>query len=371
MSEYTSISRVSHIPLVESGIATVHSTLSSTPIIRTPYAISLSVSNRLVPLVHSVCSHYPLSPFFYVGDRAANKTLDIAQGTWPYPFKTHPEQMWQDVRSVAKNVDQKFAPIVDTFSSVVNKISGNNVEAKKPNEDMYQFQRAFALLQVIKDDLVRSTDEQATIIKTIHSVLTRATEQSSAIMDVILSRGEDAASKTQVLGRSVLTELEKLPPLLTALTSNTSTTLRDTINSLHSTLYADETWTEKLPKVKDTLQHGIKDVIEDVINKIREVIDDLRSNASTSAPGSPDGRPAEKTGKTVKKTKNTRIVTNVNTGRTALNMADGAGYNAMNPKGSKDPRANENIIKREKHYQKTPFENENIAVAGSPSTRRH
>lgn len=106
MSEYTSISRVTHIPVVESGIATVHSTLSSTPILRTPYAISLSVSSRLAPLVHSICTHYPLAPFIHVGDKAANKTLDLAEGTWPYPFQANPEQIWKDVASAAKTVDQ-------------------------------------------------------------------------------------------------------------------------------------------------------------------------------------------------------------------------------------------------------------------------
>lgn len=68
------------------------------------------------------------------------------------------------VFQVVLSLLQKFAPIMDTVSSVVHKISGNNVEAGKTNEDMFQFQRAYALLQSIKDDLIRSSDEQATIM---------------------------------------------------------------------------------------------------------------------------------------------------------------------------------------------------------------
>lgn len=53
---------------------------------------------------------------------------------------------------------------MDTFSTMVTKISGNNLEVGKNKDNTYQFQRAYTLLQAIKDDLVRSTDEQATIM---------------------------------------------------------------------------------------------------------------------------------------------------------------------------------------------------------------
>lgn len=98
---YTSLSRVSHIPIVECGISTLHSRLSTTPIVRRPYALSLSVSSSLTPYLQSACTHFPFAPFLSYGDRAANKGLDIAQEKWPYPFQSKPEQVWNDVRSVA------------------------------------------------------------------------------------------------------------------------------------------------------------------------------------------------------------------------------------------------------------------------------
>ena len=97
----SSLHRVSHIPIVSFSISTLHSTLSSTPIVRTPYAISLSISSTLSPYVQSASAHYPFAPVLTFGDRAANKTLDIAQEKWPYPFESQPEQVWSDVRSVA------------------------------------------------------------------------------------------------------------------------------------------------------------------------------------------------------------------------------------------------------------------------------
>jgi hypothetical protein len=98
---YSSLSRVSHIPIVECGISTLHSTLATMPLLRTPYALSLSLSSSLSPYLESASTHFPFAPFLAYGDRAANKGLDIAQEKWPYPFKSKPEQVWNDVRSVA------------------------------------------------------------------------------------------------------------------------------------------------------------------------------------------------------------------------------------------------------------------------------
>ena len=98
---YSSLSRVSHIPIVECGISSLHSTLSTTPLLRTPYALSLSLSSTLSPYLQSASTHFPFAPFLSYGDRAANKGLDIAQEKWPYPFESKPEQVWSDVRSVA------------------------------------------------------------------------------------------------------------------------------------------------------------------------------------------------------------------------------------------------------------------------------
>jgi hypothetical protein len=97
----TCLFRVSHIPIVECGISSIHSKLSTTPLLRTPYALSLSVSSRLTPFLQSASNHFPVAPFLAYGDRAANKGLDIAQEKWPYPFESKPEQVWSDVRSVA------------------------------------------------------------------------------------------------------------------------------------------------------------------------------------------------------------------------------------------------------------------------------
>lgn len=98
---YSSFSRISHIPIVECGISSLHSALSTTPLLRTTYALSLSISSSLSPYLQSASTHFPFAPFLSYGDRAANMGLDIAQERWPYPFESKPEQVWSDVRSVA------------------------------------------------------------------------------------------------------------------------------------------------------------------------------------------------------------------------------------------------------------------------------
>ena len=118
---FTSIDRVAQIPLVESGISTLHSTLSNTPLIRTPYNISLSISSSLKPYVASASTHYPFAPFLTYGDRAANKTLDIAQEKFPYAFQSKPEQVWDDVRSVA---DERVIKPAYNVAKTVDQVCG-------------------------------------------------------------------------------------------------------------------------------------------------------------------------------------------------------------------------------------------------------
>lgn len=120
---FTSISRVTHIPIIESGLSTLHSTLSNTPLLRMPYHLSLSISNTLLPYVQTASVQYPFATVLSSADRAANKGLDMAQGRFPYAFQSHPKQVWDDVRSaadahvvnpvygVAKSVDQVFIMI--------------------------------------------------------------------------------------------------------------------------------------------------------------------------------------------------------------------------------------------------------------------
>ncbi|KAF8524281.1 hypothetical protein BU17DRAFT_42993 [Hysterangium stoloniferum] len=274
-SQYTSILRVTHIPLVESGISTIHDTLSKTPLIRTPYHISLAISSTLVPYLQSASTHYPFAPFLAYGDRAANKTLDIAQEKWPYPFESKPEQVWGDVRSVAdsrviqpavsvaKTVDQSLAPIVDTFSSVVNKFH-TGIDDPVATEDS-QIRRAYGLLQKVKVDIVRySNEEQTAIVQNINDTLTRLSSHSSALLAALRSRSEDAAARAHDLGQSVLVEVERLPPLLASLSSNASTTIKDATASLRDILTSPESFSEKIPKVRMAL----KDILEDITGKV-------------------------------------------------------------------------------------------------------
>jgi len=252
----------------------------------------------------SASEHYPFAPALNYGDRAANKTLDIAQERWPYPFESKPEQVWNDVRSVAdtrvvqpaygvaKSVDQSLTPLVDSFSFVVKKIDAD-ADAKARATDDYQLQRAYALLLVLKDDILRTAnDDQNAVVKNIHATLTRLTNQSSALLAAVRSRSEDAATRANVLAHAVLAELDKLSPLVSALTSNTSTTLKDTSTNLRAILSSDDPLGQKIPKVGAAVQGGVREVVEDVVEKVHELVEDIRSSSSSASSGSSSTSPS-------------------------------------------------------------------------------
>ncbi|KAF8499518.1 hypothetical protein JB92DRAFT_3124838 [Gautieria morchelliformis] len=301
-TSYTSLLRVSHIPIVECGISSLHSKLSTTPLLRTPYTLSLSVSSTLTPYLQSASSHFPFAPFLSYGDRAANKGLDIAQEKWPYPFESQPEQVWSDVRSVAdsrvvkpaygmaKSMDQSLTPLVDSFSFVVKKIDADaDSKAKSDStadaDDEYQVQRAYALLRVLKDDIVSTPgDDQNALVKNIHATLTSFTQQSSALLAAVRSRSEGAASRVNVLAQAVLSELEKLAPLVSSVTSKTSCTLRDTTSNLRTILSSDDPLGQKIPKVGTAVQAGVKDVVEDIVEKVRAILEEIRHKSPPPAP---------------------------------------------------------------------------------------
>ncbi|KAF8591306.1 hypothetical protein K439DRAFT_1627031 [Ramaria rubella] len=358
-TSYTSLIRVSNIPIVESSITTIHSTLSTAPLLRTPYALSLSISSHLTPYIQSASTHYPFAPLLTYGDLAANKGLDLAQEKWPYPFQSKPEQVWCDVMSVAdlrvvqpasrmaKSVDQSLTPLVDSFSFVVKKIDADadskaQLDARARAADDCQIQRAYALLRVLKDDVLRTPNEdQNALVKNIHATLTAFTQQSSALLAAVRSRSEGAASRVHELAIAILSELDKLAPMVSSLTSNTSSTLKDTTNNLRDIVASKDPIGQKIPKVGAAVQDGVRGVVEDIVEKVHEIVEDIRSSSSGSS-GSSSPTPSSPSKNSTPK------------------------RDSLNPNTSKLKRTPRSPVKGGSTQASTHFQNENIAAGMSP-----
>ncbi|KIJ25492.1 hypothetical protein M422DRAFT_785536, partial [Sphaerobolus stellatus SS14] len=101
------------------------------------------------------------------------------------------------------------------------------------------------------------------------------------LLTTIRSRSDDATSRAHQLAQSVLAELDKLSPLVSALTTKTSSKLRETSTSLRTILASSEPITDKLPKVRTTISEGVKDVVEDIVHNVHELVEEIRSVSSS------------------------------------------------------------------------------------------
>lgn len=94
--ELTIISRVASIPLVASSLGTIHTTLTSNPYTRSPYSYAEGISKTALSYAEPLQKR--LAPLLVRADGLANKSLDVVESRYPYPFKTPTEDIMKDIK---------------------------------------------------------------------------------------------------------------------------------------------------------------------------------------------------------------------------------------------------------------------------------
>jgi hypothetical protein len=106
----TSLKRVYSIPLVADSITTLHDSLMSNGITRSPYNLGLAIGEKALNLSQPIQDR--LAPVINRADGLANKGLDAVQSRYPYPFETPSQDIYRDIKAYpdhAVEVAQKAA----------------------------------------------------------------------------------------------------------------------------------------------------------------------------------------------------------------------------------------------------------------------
>lgn len=111
--ELTILNRVASIPLIATSLDTIHSTLSTNPYTRFPYATAQGFSKAALGYTEPL--QKTIAPLILRADGLANKGLDVVESRYPYPFKTPTEDIFKDLkgrsdqaRDIAnKTIDEK------------------------------------------------------------------------------------------------------------------------------------------------------------------------------------------------------------------------------------------------------------------------
>ena len=110
--EITILGRVGSIPLVASSIDVVHSTLSTNAYTRGSYATATGLSKAVYGWTEPV--QKTLAPLIVRADTLANKSLDVVESRYPYPFKTPTEDIVKDLKGRSDQARDIAAKTVTT-----------------------------------------------------------------------------------------------------------------------------------------------------------------------------------------------------------------------------------------------------------------
>ncbi|KAG8850652.1 hypothetical protein FRB91_008875 [Serendipita sp. 411] len=286
-SPITFPSRVLSIPLVSSGLETIHTTLSTSPYTKTAYQTSTSIAATAYGTASRVTAPvYPrVLPVITAADGYANKGLDTLQSRFPYPFESSPETVYNDLKKapedaknvayktiderittpaygLAKNVDSRLAPLVDLLEAILTKINASpapststpGASTSTATTDKAQITRARELVVGARDHIIVLTTEQAKALRAQNTYIQRAAEQAESINATLASQyhnaqagiaaykgkgvelTKDAQNRVYALSHSLVTELEKVQNATATLPAQIQATFKPLTDEIGSTI---------------------------------------------------------------------------------------------------------------------------------------
>jgi hypothetical protein len=95
------------IPLVSSGLDTIHSTLSTSPYTKGVYSTGTSLAQSAYDTASRVTtssSLYPkVLPVITTADGYANAGIDAVRSKFPYPFESSPDKVYNDLKKAPED----------------------------------------------------------------------------------------------------------------------------------------------------------------------------------------------------------------------------------------------------------------------------
>ncbi|KAJ2931749.1 hypothetical protein H1R20_g5374, partial [Candolleomyces eurysporus] len=266
--------------MIHSGLETLNGTLSTNTYTRSTYNTAKELSSSAYKLTEPL--QIRLAPLIVQADTYANKAVDAVESRYPYPFKAKPEEVVDYVRerrqgasdyanktlderikspalTVAHDLDQRLAPLVDYFETTVSRL--NQSEAGPSNPDaQYQYQRALALSKTLKDNVYEYTTEQLKHIQAQSVIVQRASETAQSINALASSSFTSAQSRVHNLSENMVAELQKLQAQTQSLSSSIQSSIEASKSQIQTQLgpQIQQTYAE----ISTVLSHTIADFNE-------------------------------------------------------------------------------------------------------------
>jgi len=307
--ELSIFNRVASIPLVNESLSTVHSTLIGNTFTSSPYTLAQNLSKSAYHYSEPI--QIRLAPILVRADSYAIMGLDAVQSRYPAPFKVTVNDIKQDLKqrsdsvvltahktidervrspayNVAQAIDQKFTPIVDYVEVAVNKLQSKNGgdAPKSPStpDAQYQYQRAFALSNDLREQLIYFSTDQFKQLEQQSVLVQRATSTAHSISDQASLSIAAAQTKVHALSDTMLQELQriqsstsKLPQQVQNSLKDVSDGISDSIHDISEVLRTDLPLNEKVTKVATTVQERVNPLLAAASTRVQEILKAISS----------------------------------------------------------------------------------------------
>jgi len=305
----TSLKRVYSIPLVADSISTLHESLSSNGLTRSPYSLGLAVGEKALNLSQPIQDR--LAPVINRADGLANKGLDAVESRYPYPFQTPSQEIYRDIKaypdhavdaaqraahSVAHDIDQRLTPLVNRYETAIGRISSRQSGSKTPSENSEgsqepftrearsQVERAYKLTLDLRNQIYTLSSEQLAHHQILAAAIQRITEvvydintQITASYLNVKGKGIQLKDTTQAhvhqVGQNIMHQLDKIQATAKALPAHVQANiqpiqerLQQTLSSLAAILKSDSPMSDKATQVRQTVQKEVQPLLSTVLD---------------------------------------------------------------------------------------------------------
>ncbi|KAL5523260.1 hypothetical protein ACEPAF_1527 [Sanghuangporus sanghuang] len=320
--QLTVLTRVASIPLINDSLTSLHTTLLNNSLTKTPYSTAQALSSYAISVTEPI--QVRLAPVIQKADGLANKAVDVVESRYPYPFHAPTEEIYGTLKAhsehafgianktiddkvrtpaygIVHGIDQRFAPVVDRFASVVNSIHAKQSSASSPTaetpgqdnvpgsvpgtpKDEFQYKRAYRLSLDLKDTLYVLTNEQIKQVQEHNVLVQRATLTAHTITQTISSSVESASARIHALSDSMLNELHSLQASAAALPStlglnNLQEKLAPVIAEVKDVLKSDVPVKEKVGKLRKVVEESVKPILEGATARVQGAVNAVRARA--------------------------------------------------------------------------------------------
>ncbi|KAI0052120.1 hypothetical protein FA95DRAFT_1580220 [Auriscalpium vulgare] len=326
--ELTVLHRVASIPVISDSLSAVHSSLSSNQYTRSPYSSAQALSTSALRYTEPLAQRF--APLIVTADSYGNKAVDFVASRYPYPFTTPTNDIVNDIKersahaqgvatktidervrspayAAAEGIDQRFAPLVDYFAAAVSKLhgaagqNGTTQEPASPGADAkYQYQRAFALGQDLKDTVYVYSSEQVKQLQAQNALVQRATATAQSISQLASSSVTATQTRAAQLSDTMVQELRhiqastaQLPAHLQASFKPVQEGISGTVTDLTAVLNSDAPRGEKLEKLKATVTARVQPVLNAAATRVQELLATVTTRAEATKENVANGSSAE------------------------------------------------------------------------------